>query len=60
MEYIALIWKFFLTNILTKPAFFIGFMVLIGYILLKKPWYEILSGTLKACLLYTSDAADEQ
>lgn len=52
MEYIALIWKFFLTNILTKPAFFIGFMVLIGYILLKKPWYEILSGTLKAIIGY--------
>lgn len=52
MEFIVLIWKFFLQNILTKPAFFIGLMVLLGYLLLKKPWYEILSGTLKAIIGY--------
>lgn len=52
MNILINIWKFFLTNILTQPAFFIGFMVFLGYILLKKPWYEILSGTLKAIIGY--------
>lgn len=52
MNILINIWKFFLTNILTQPAFFIGFMVLLGYILLKKPWYEILGGTLKAITGY--------
>lgn len=48
MEIIISIWKFFMDNILTQPAFFIGFMVFLGYVLLKKPWYEILGGTLKS------------
>ena len=52
MEFVVLIWEFFLQNILTKPAFFIGLMVLLGYLLLRKPWYEILSGTLKAIIGY--------
>lgn len=52
MNILLTIWTFFYSNILTKPAFFIGFMVLIGYILLKKSWYEILSGTLKAIIGY--------
>lgn len=52
MNILLSIWKFFLDNILTQPAFFIGFMVLVGYSLLKKPWYEILSGTLKAIIGY--------
>ncbi len=52
MNILAYIWTFFYSNILTKPAFFIGFMVLIGYLLLKKSWYEVLSGTLKAIIGY--------
>lgn len=38
----------FASNILTKPQYFIGLIVIIGYALLKKPWYEILAGFLKA------------
>lgn len=34
------IWDYFAQNILTQPAFLIGFIVLIGYLLLKKPLYE--------------------
>ena len=30
----------------------IGLIVLIGYILLKKPWYDVLGGTLKAVIGY--------
>lgn len=52
MEILINIWKYFVDNILTQPAYFIGFIVLIGYILLKKPWYECLSGFLKATVGY--------
>lgn len=41
-------WLFFYKNILTQPAFFIGFMVLLGYILLRRAWHEVLGGTIKA------------
>lgn len=45
-------WIFFAKNILTQPAFMIGFIVLIGYILLKKPCYSCLAGFLKATCGY--------
>ena len=45
-------WKFFQNNILTQPAFFIGFIVLIGYMLLKKPVYESIAGFIKAVVGY--------
>lgn len=41
-------WEFFAKNILTQPQYFIGLIVVIGYILLKKPWYDVLAGFLKA------------
>ena len=46
------IWEFFANNILTQPAYMIGFIVLIGYMLEKKPWYESLAGFLKATIGY--------
>lgn len=46
------VWKFFANNILTQPAYFIGLMVIVGYMLLKKPWYEVLAGFLKATVGY--------
>lgn len=46
------IWNFFQTNILTNPAFFIGFIVLIGYLLLKRPIYEAIAGFIKATVGY--------
>ncbi|MDY5252909.1 MAG: PTS ascorbate transporter subunit IIC [Erysipelotrichaceae bacterium] len=52
MEFIMNIWNFFAQNILTQPAYFIGFMVLVGYLLLKKPLYEALSGFIKATVGY--------
>lgn len=52
MEIVLKIWTFFAQNILTQPAFFIGFIVLFGYALLRKPWYECLSGFLKATVGY--------
>ncbi|GFH42441.1 PTS ascorbate transporter subunit IIC [Lactococcus hodotermopsidis] len=49
---IMVVWDFFAKNILTQPAYFIGVIVLIGYLLLRKPWYECLSGFLKATVGY--------
>ena len=41
-------WTFFAQNILTVPAYFIGLMTLVGYVLLRKPWYESFAGFIKA------------
>ncbi len=48
MDLVLKFWGFFQINILTKPAFFIGLIVFIGYLLLKKTWYESISGLIKA------------
>ncbi len=52
MELLMKVWTFFATNVLQQPAFMIGLIVMIGYILLRKPWYDILAGTLKAIVGY--------
>lgn len=39
-------------NILIKPAFLVGFLVFVGYLLLKKPFYEAFGGFLKATVGY--------
>ena len=46
------IWSYFATNVLQQPAFMIGLIVAIGYILLKKPWYDVLAGVIKAIVGY--------
>jgi PTS system ascorbate-specific IIC component len=52
MEILNTVWTFIVSNIITQPAYFIGLIVLIGYILLKKPWYDVLAGTIKAIVGY--------
>lgn len=52
MEFLMNIWTFFAKNILQQPAYFIGAMVLLGSILLRKKWYETLSSFLKAVVGY--------
>ena len=52
MEILMNIFTFFTNNILTKPEFFVGLIVLIGYILLGKPWYDSFSGFIKATVGY--------
>lgn len=47
MDFLMSIWQYFANNILTQPAYFIGLMVLLGYLLLKKSWNEVLSGFVK-------------
>lgn len=48
MDILMTVWSYFATNILQQPAFMIGLIVMVGYILLGKPWYDTLGGTLKA------------
>lgn len=45
-------WSYFATNILQKPAFMIGLIVMVGYILLGKKWYDVLAGVIKAIVGY--------
>lgn len=52
MNILFSIWTYFATNILQQPAFMIGLIVIIGYILLKKPWYDVLAGGIKAIVGY--------
>ena len=52
MEILMSVWEFFQNNILTKPQFFIGFIVFAGYALLRKPIYECLAGFIKAVVGY--------
>lgn len=52
MDVILAIWGFFQVNILTKPAFFVGLIVLLGYLLLRRPIYEAFAGFVKATVGY--------
>ncbi|MBU3874936.1 PTS ascorbate transporter subunit IIC [Faecalicatena sp. AGMB00832] len=52
MEILMKIWEYFATNILQQPAFMIGLIVVIGYVLLRKPWYDVLAGAIKAIVGY--------
>lgn len=45
-------WNYFATNVLQQPAFMIGLIVILGYILLGKPWYDVLAGAIKAIVGY--------
>lgn len=47
MDILMAIWEFFATNILMQPAYFIGLMVIVGYSLLGKKWYDVLAGGIK-------------
>lgn len=57
MNILMKIWSYFSTNILQQPAFMIGLIVMIGYILLKKKWYDVLAGVIKAIVGYMILAA---
>lgn len=52
MNILVNIWTFFQVNILTQPAFFIGLIVLLGYMLLRRPFYESIAGFIKATVGY--------
>ncbi|CQR23716.1 PTS system ascorbate-specific transporter subunit IIC [Streptococcus varani] len=44
--------NWFSQNILQNPAFFVGLLVLIGYLLLKKPLHDVFAGFVKATVGY--------
>lgn len=44
--------NWFSQNILQNPAFFVGLLVLIGYLLLKKPLHDVFAGFIKATVGY--------
>ncbi|NLJ70029.1 MAG: PTS ascorbate transporter subunit IIC [Clostridiaceae bacterium] len=50
LDVLQTIWEFFVNNFLTVPAYFIGLLVVVGYALLKKPWYDVLAGFIKATI----------
>ena len=52
MEILNTVFTFVSNNILTKAEFFVGLIVLVGYILLGRKWYETLAGFLKAVVGY--------
>ena len=52
MDFLLSMLNWFSQNILQRPAFFVGILVLIGYILLKKPWYDVFAGFVKATVGY--------
>lgn len=52
LDVLMTMWEYFAKNILTQPAYLIGFIVLLGYLLLKRPLYECLAGFLKATVGY--------
>lgn len=52
MDVLLGIWSWIVNNILTQPAYFIGLIVVLGYALMKKPWYDILAGFIKAVIGY--------
>ena len=52
MDFLVSIWSYFVNNFLTQPAYFIGLIVFVGYVLLRKPFYECFSGFIKATVGY--------
>lgn len=44
--------NWFSQNILQQPAFFVGLLVLVGYLLLKKPLHDVFAGFVKATVGY--------
>ena len=52
MEFLMDLWSFFNNNIFAKPAFFIGIILLAGYLLMKKPAYIAFAGFINATVGY--------
>ena len=52
MDVLIKLWSYFAVNVLQQPAFMIGLIVMVGYILLGKPWYDVLAGVIKTIVGY--------
>lgn len=53
MSIINTCWEWFKTYVFTQPALFMAILVFIGYVILKRKWYECFSGAMKAFLGYS-------
>ena len=51
-QFLFSFWQFFYANIFTKPQYFVGLIVLVGYLLLGRKWYDALAGFIKAVVGY--------
>jgi len=49
---ITYVWNLLFNNILSQPAIFIGLIVVTGYILLKRKWYEVVAGFIRTVVGY--------
>ena len=52
MSVITSIWNVLFNNVLAQPAIFIGLIVVIGYALLKRKWYDIAAGFIRTVVGY--------
>lgn len=52
MDFLNSIWGAIFNNVISRPAIFIGLIVVLGYILLKRKWYEVVAGFIKAAVGY--------
>lgn len=52
LSVITKIWDVLFNNVLAQPAIFIGLIVVVGYALLKRKWYEILAGFIRTVVGY--------
>lgn len=52
METLNFVFKFLTNNILTRAELFVGLIVLLGYLLQRKKWYETVGGFFKAVVGY--------
>ena len=52
MNVITNVWNVVFNNVLSQPAIFIGLIVVLGYALLKRKWYEILAGFIRTVVGY--------
>ncbi len=52
MDIITNVWNVIFQNVLSQPAIFIGLIVVVGYVLLKRKWYEVAAGFIKAVVGY--------
>lgn len=52
MEFLNSIWQIVFNNVISRPAIFIGLIVVAGYMLMKKRWYEVIGGFIKAAVGY--------
>ncbi len=52
MDIIVKIWTGIFKNVLAQPAIFIGLIVVLGYALMHKKWYEVAAGFIRTVVGY--------